>query len=117
MKFEYESIKVAYHKDSSKAECMDCGSVNVGILGHYNPDFILSNGIIIEGKGRFVAADRKKILAVLHANNDITRHNFRMLFMQDRKLSTKSVKRYSDWCNDHDIEWAIGPEVPDEWLK
>lgn len=119
MKFVYEdpgSI-AAYHKNASKAECMDCGSANVGILGHYSPDFTLANGIIIEGKGRFVAADRKKILSVLASNNDITRDMFRMLFMQDSKLSAKSTKRYSDWCDDNDIEWDIGPEVPQEWLK
>ena len=118
MKFVYEdkgSI-TAYYKNASKASCMDCGSDNVGILGHYSPDFTLNNGIIIEGKGRFVAADRKKILSVLEGNNDITRDVFRMLFMQNRKLSAKSKKYYGDWCDDNDIIWAIGPEVPSDWL-
>ena len=119
VKFKYEDPDwiVPYYKNASKASCMDCGSSNVGIVGHYTPDFILANGIIIEGKGRFVAADRKKILSVLECNNDITRDVFRMLFMQDRKLSSKSKKYYGDWCDDHNIEWAIGPEVPSEWVK
>ena len=30
----------------------------------YTPDFILNNGIIIETKGRFLAADRRKHLAI-----------------------------------------------------
>lgn len=117
VKFKYEDFAVPYFKNASKAECMACGSSDVGILGHYTPDFHLSNGIIIEGKGRFVAADRRKILSVLECNNDITRDVFRMLFMQNRKLSAKSVKYYGDWCDDHNITWAIGPEVPTGWTK
>jgi hypothetical protein len=36
----------------------------VNEIRSYTPDFILPNGIIIESKGRFVAADRKKHLLI-----------------------------------------------------
>jgi hypothetical protein len=50
VKFEYEKLKIKY---------------SVNEVRTYTPDFvILSNGIIVETKGRFVAADRKKHLLI-----------------------------------------------------
>jgi len=47
--FEYETLKIKWTLLENKT---------------YTPDFILPNGIIIESKGRFVSADRKKQLAL-----------------------------------------------------
>jgi hypothetical protein len=78
----------------------------------YTPDFVLEGGIIIEAKGRFTAYDRAKhlLLKAQHPELDI-----RLVFQYDNKLSSKSKTRYSDWCNKHDIKYAIR-EVPEEWL-
>ena len=43
-KFDYEAIKIEWEDLTYRT---------------YTPDFILNNGIIIETKGRFLAADRK----------------------------------------------------------
>ena len=47
--FEYENLKVRWQLLEYKT---------------YTPDFKLPNGIIIESKGRFVGADRKKHLKI-----------------------------------------------------
>lgn len=106
IKFEYESIQLQYQEPLRKnlAECGDCGSTNLLRTGWYTPDFILSNGIIIEAKGRFTAADRRKMLAVKAAHPD---ERIVMLFMRDNKISKNSKTHYSDWCMKHDFEFAI----------
>ena len=47
--YSYESIKIEWEDLAYRS---------------YTPDFILYNGIIIETKGRFLAADRRKHLAI-----------------------------------------------------
>ena len=49
VKFSYESLKIEWEDLSYRT---------------YTPDFVLNNGIIIETKGRFLAADRRKHIAI-----------------------------------------------------
>lgn len=73
-------------------------------LATYLPDFILPDGTIIEAKGRFVAADRKKhiLLRDQHPNRRII-----IVFMNPMvRLSKVSRTTYGDWCDKHDIEWC-----------
>ena len=49
VKFLYEKIKIEWEDLSYRT---------------YTPDFVLNNGIIIETKGRFLAADRRKHIAI-----------------------------------------------------
>jgi len=116
VKFGYETEKVVYMRPTRSGECLDCSSPNVGINASYYPDFVLSNGIYLETKGKFDSQGRSKILNVLASNNVLSRENFRLLFMRDNYITKKRLKTYSEWCDDHDIEWGIGPEVPDKWL-
>lgn len=118
IKFEYETETYVYQLPISKAECNACHSTDISGSYTYTPDFILpKQGLIVEAKGLFSRRDRDKTLAVLQSNNAITRDNFRLLFMQNRKLSPKATKRYADWCDDHEIIWAMGPEIPEEWVN
>lgn len=114
--FKYEEVTVAYQKEI-KGECNVCGSSDVCGSAKYTPDFLLPNGIFIEAKGKFTSSDRTKLLAVLRSNNQITRDNFRILFMYDNWLTKRKVKRYTDWCAQHNIECAVGHEVPEAWTK
>ena len=95
--YEYESIQLEYTEPlrTNLANCGDCGSSNLFRTGWYKPDFILSNGIILETKGRFTASDRRKMLSVI-ANHPEER--IVMLFMADNKIHKNSTTRYSDWC-------------------
>jgi len=80
----------------------------------YTPDFELDNGIIIETKGLFSAADRRKHLEIAkqHPSLDI-----RFVFSNaNAKLYKGAKSRYSDWCNKHNFKWAHRV-IPEEWLK
>ena len=56
-KFAYETIKIEWQDLAYRT---------------YTPDFILKNGIIIETKGRFIAADRRKHIAIKKQHQMIT---------------------------------------------
>jgi hypothetical protein len=80
----------------------------------YTPDFKLPNGIIIESKGRFVAADRKKHLLIQkqHIFLDI-----RFVFSNSKAKLTKGSKTtYGDWCKQHGFLYA-DKLIPEEWIK
>ena len=81
----------------------------------YIPDFVLSNGIIVECKGRFTSADRTKMLRVRRENpfSDI-----RFVFQRanNRLTKSKNSSTYWEWCERHGFMWAEG-NIPVEWLR
>ena len=80
----------------------------------YPPDFVLPNGIIIETKGRFTSADRRKhtLIKKQHPKLDI-----RFVFESSkRKLSKGAKTTYSLWCERNKFLYA-DRVVPLEWLK
>ena len=111
-KFKYEPFKMQYWKKVRQGYCENCGSHNVYQVRWYLPDFVLSNGIIVEAKGRFTSVDRTKMLAVIEAHST---EDIRMVFMCNNPIKKGGTYRYSDWCEKHDITYAI-KEVPDSWL-
>jgi hypothetical protein len=99
VKFGYESIKVRWKLVEDKT---------------YTPDFILPNGVIIESKGRFVAADRKKHLKVKEQHPEL---DIRFVFSNSNSKLYKGAKStYADWCTKHGFMYA-DKRIPDEWLK
>jgi len=114
IEYEYESIQLEYDECLRKnlARCGDCGSKNLLRTGWYTPDFVLANGLVIESKGYFDAADRRKMLAVIEHHPDLT---IVMLFERDNKIRKNSKNRYSDWCLKNGIDYSIGQLKP-EWL-
>lgn len=112
IKFEYETIKIPYYL-SKKGRCKFCSSGVVFVHKVYTPDFIIGS-IILEAKGRFISSDRTKMLAAKEANPNL---DIRMLFMRDQWCTKKKRKRYSDWCNDHNIPFAFGTALPKSWLR
>jgi len=80
----------------------------------YTPDFVLDNGIIIETKGRFMAADRRKHIAIKkqHPKLDI-----RFVFTNSKaKLSKGAKSSYADWCIKHGFRY-YDRIIPEDWLK
>jgi hypothetical protein len=80
----------------------------------YTPDFVLHNGIIIETKGRFTAADRRKHLAIKkqHPKLDI-----RFVFTNSKSKLRKGAKSsYADWCIKYDFRY-YDRIIPEDWLK
>lgn len=94
--FEYETVKVMY-----------------SMIHSYTIDFILPNGIMIETKGYFTAADRAKHLAI---KQQMPKIDIRFVFMKaSNKLNKKSDTTYADWCDKYGFKWAEG-SVPESWI-
>jgi hypothetical protein len=98
--YEYEKLKLKYQVNEVRT---------------YTPDFkILSNGIIVETKGRFVAADRKKHLLIKQQHPFL---DIRFVFSNSNaKINKGSPTSYADWCNKHGFMWA-DKLIPEEWLN
>ena len=80
----------------------------------YTPDFVLNNGIIIETKGQFTAADRRKHLAIKkqHPKLDI-----RFVFENSRRKLRKGAKStYAEWCVKYNFLY-YDRIIPEDWLK
>ena len=79
----------------------------------YLPDFVLPNGIVIETKGRWDLASRKKHKLLKEQYPDL---ELRMVFSNSRaKISKGAKSRYSDICERLGILYA-DKEVPVDWV-
>jgi hypothetical protein len=80
----------------------------------YTPDFKLDNGIYIESKGKFDREARQRMALVMEQHPD---KDIRMLFMRDNPINKGSKTKYSDWCKQRNIKFAVSKdgEVPKEW--
>ena len=82
-------------------------------VARYTPDFVLSNGIIIETKGRFLTADRQKHLLVKKQYPEL---DIRFVFSRSKeRISKKSKTTYADWCEKHGFKYA-DEDIPNSWL-
>ena len=99
VKYDYENIKIEWEDLAYRT---------------YTPDFVLDNGIIIETKGRFMAADRRKHIAIKkqHPKLDI-----RFVFTNSKaKLSKGAKSSYADWCIKNGFRY-YDRIIPEDWLK
>lgn len=98
--FEYEKLKINFTQPEKKRS--------------YTPDFqLLSNGIIIESKGRFLVADRLKHLWV---KEQYPEYDIRFVFSNSKaKLSKASKTTYGMWCDKHGFKYA-DREIPKSWI-
>jgi len=95
--YEYESFKIKYQRKISS----------------YTPDFILPNGIIVEGKGKFDSADRSKHLLVKEQHPEL---DIRFVFSNSNsKLYKGSNSTYANWCVKHGFKYS-DKLVPKDWL-
>jgi hypothetical protein len=98
--FVYEGEKVKYVKPAKAAT--------------YLPDFRLPNGIIIEGKGRFLSADRQKHLLIRDQQPDL---DIRFVFSRSAaKISKTSKTTYADWCQKNGFRFA-DRLIPQAWIE
>jgi len=82
------------------------------LLCHYVPDYILPNGIVIEAKGFFNSADRRKMRAVKDMHPDL---EIRFVFGRaGNKLNKTSRTTYSKWADSKGFPWA-DKSIPDAW--
>ena len=99
IKYKYEKVKIEWEDLTYRT---------------YTPDFVLYNGIIIETKGMFTAADRKKHLAIKKQHPQL---DIRFVFENSNRRLRKGAKtRYYQWCNRYDFDY-YDRIILEEWLK
>ena len=80
----------------------------------YTPDFPVCKSLIIETKGRFLTADRMKMLEVKRQYPQI---DFRFIFSNSNaKISKVSQTTYAKWCEKNGFKYA-DKIVPQEWIE
>ena len=100
IEYTYEKLKLDYVKPASKHV--------------YTPDFVLSNGIIIETKGRFLLADRQKHILVKKHNPTL---DIRFVFSNSNaRISKASTTTYAQWCKKNGFKYA-DKTIPEEWFS
>lgn len=83
----------------------------------YTPDFVFSNGVIIEVKGRFVATDRMKHLYI---KAQLSKFDIRFVFDNPKRtLYKRSKTTYADWCNKHGFKFCSIKDIDiiKQWAK
>ena len=80
----------------------------------YTPDFVLDNGIILEVKGFWPTADRRKHAEIKKQHGDL---DIRLVFENSRRKIRKGSKTtYGDWCEKKSIVYC-DRVVPQNWLR
>lgn len=99
IKFTYEKLKISWLDSQVRT---------------YTPDYhLLDNGIIIESKGRFVSADRRKHKEIKKQHPDL---DIRFVFSNSRAKLYKGAKStYGDWCDKHGFLYS-DKQVPQKWI-
>ena len=99
VKFSYESLKIEWEDLAYRT---------------YTPDFVLNNGIIIESKGMFTAADRRKHLAIKRQHPKL---DIRFVFENSRRKLRKGAKStYGEWCYKYGLLYS-NRVIPEDWVK
>ena len=98
--FTYEEVKIKYIKPASEHQ--------------YTPDFVLDNGIIVETKGRFLIADRKKHMLIKRQQPHL---DIRFVFSNSKqKLNKGSYTTYAQWCEKNGFLYS-DKTIPEHWIK
>jgi len=103
--FVYEGIKINYTSPEVKKV--------------YTPDFPITNSFIIETKGNFNSADRKKMKLIKKQNPNL---DIRFIFSNSKnRIGKKSKTTYAKWCEMFGFKYhcvqSTKKEIPEDWLK
>jgi len=103
--FKYEGLKVTYFQPEIKKT--------------YKPDFPIRGSFIVETKGAFNSADRKKMKLVKSQNPKL---DIRFIFSNSKtKIGKKSKTTYAKWCELNDFPYhciySTKEVFPTQWLK
>ncbi|MEG3162983.1 hypothetical protein U1701_00065 [Sphingomonas sp. PB2P19] len=90
--WQYEQVKLPY--------MLEC---------NYLPDFVdVANKRIVEAKGLFDAADRRKMAAI---KRTYPHYSIEIWFTNpDKTISKSSKTTYAAWCDRQGIAWKRGPK-------
>jgi len=113
IKFYYEPYQLEYTTEVKTGLCPNCGHNVMLKKRHYTPDLVLQNGTIIEIKGKFTGEMRTKMIAVAECNPEL---EIKMLFQRDGWITKKKRTSYTQWCRNNGFDYAVGEDIPDEWI-
>lgn len=105
LSFKYEGLKITYFQPEIKKT--------------YTPDFPIKGSFIIETKGAFNSADRKKMKLIKKQNPQL---DIRFIFSNSKtKIGKKSLTTYGKWCELNDFPYhciqSTKETFPNDWLK
>jgi hypothetical protein len=93
--YDYESIDISYTT-----------------IRKYKPDFILSNGIIIEAKGYFRSADQRKHKLIKEQHPDL---DIRFVFQKSSSRVQGSKMTCAQWCDVYNFKYSE-TYIPKDWV-
>ena len=104
-RFKYEGMKITYFQPEIKKT--------------YKPDFPIKASFIVETKGAFNSADRKKMKTIKAQNPNL---DIRFIFSNSKtKIGKKSKTTYAKWCELFGFKYhciqSTKETFPKEWLK
>jgi len=98
VKYTYEKLKIEWEDLAYRT---------------YTPDFVLANNIIIETKGLFTSADRRKHVEIKKQHPEL---DIRFVFENSRRKLYKGAKStYAKWCIQKGFRY-YDRIIPEEWL-
>jgi len=103
--FKYEGMKINYFQPEVKKT--------------YKPDFPIKGSFIVETKGAFNSADRKKMKLIKQQNPKL---DIRFIFSNSKtKIGKKSLTTYGKWCELNNFPYhciqSTKETFPKNWLK
>lgn len=122
------ALKQGFRSGLEEAISQDLTSKGVGYLyeefvipyikpekpAKYTPDWMLSNGIIVESKGRFLTEDRQKMILIKKQHPDL---DIRFVFSNSKtKIAKRSKTTYADWSNKNGFPFT-DKLIPASWPK
>lgn len=110
----YEPAAFFFERRGRGTYCRHCGSGETFKRHKYTPDFGIGGGIFVETKGKFDAPARSKHIDFSESRKDV---DLRFLFAVDNWVTKKHARRYSDWCRERGIKYAVGSQIPQEWFE
>ncbi len=104
-RFKYEGMKITYFQPEVKKT--------------YKPDFPIKFSFIVETKGAFNSADRKKMKLIKKQNPKL---DIRFVFSNSKtKIGKKSQTTYGKWCELNNFPYhcihTTKETFPKDWLK
>ena len=104
-RFKYEGMKITYFQPEVKKT--------------YKPDFPIKFSFIVETKGAFNSADRKKMKLIKKQNPTL---DIRFVFSNSKtKIGKKSQTTYGKWCELNNFPYhcihTTKETFPKDWLK
>lgn len=79
----------------------------------YSPDFILSNGIIIEAKGLLSPDDKRKMLVIQKKYPEL---DIRFVFYDATKKIPRTKQTHGQWAEKNGFQFAH-EWIPEAWLN